>query len=147
MRGCSERPRGDPVRALGDIFQDESWKETPPNTLTRTHVQFRVPPSQKTEPCTYAHKKISTVGLINTYSLRPPSHSLWRSCYLDNPPPLRCGQAQILGVLVLLNSRLKSLAGLAHRLQNVRTQLKIAAPAQREPLSWLLCLSHQCARM
>lgn len=58
-------------------------------------------------------QKIITVVLI---SLHPPSHPLHHSCYLDNPQPLRCGQAQILGVLALLNSRLKSLAGLAHEL-------------------------------
>lgn len=84
---------------------------------------------------------------INTFFLCSPSHPLHLPCYLDNPPPLRCGQAQIPGVLVLLNSRLKSLAGLAHCLQNVWTQLKIATPSQQETLSQLLCLPHHCARM
>lgn len=76
-----------------------------------------------------------TASLTHTDTLGPPSHPLHLSCYLDNPPPLRCGQAQILGVLVLLNSRLKSLAGLARCLQNVWTQLKIATPSQHDPLS------------
>lgn len=76
--------------------------------------------------------------LINTYSFHPPSLPLHLSCCLDNPLPLRCGQAQILGVLVLLNSGLKSLAGLAHCFQNVWTQLKIATP----PLSVTLCPSY-----
>lgn len=79
------------------------------------------------QPGTILTEYTATV-LINTYSCHPPSLPLHLSCCLDNPLPLRCGQAQILGVLVLLNSGLKSLAGLAHRFQNVWTQLKIATP-------------------
>lgn len=146
MRGGSERLRGDPVRALGYIFGGGSQRETPLNTQTHTHMPTYVCSSQRYTAMHLCLQK-STVLLINTYSLRPPSHPLHHSCYPDNPPPLRCGQAQILGVLVLLNSRLKTLAGLARCLQNVWTQLKIATPSQHDPLSRLLCLSHQCARM
>ncbi len=147
MRGCSERPRGDSVRALGYIFWGGNQRGTPLSTQTHIPTYLIVLFTRIHSRALTLAKKIYTLLVINTYSLHPPSHPLHRSCCLDNPPPLRCGQAQILGVLVLLNSSLKSLAGLAHWLQNVWTQLKIAAPSQRDPLSWLLCLFHHCVFM
>lgn len=132
---------------LWGIFLGMESKRNP-SKYTNRYTPAYICPSQRFTAVHLCPQKSNTASLITTYSRRrPPSHPLHRCCCLVNPPPLRCGQAQILGVLVLLNSGLKSLAGLAHRLQNVWTQLKTATSSQHDPLSRPLCRSHRCARM